>query len=92
MNMGESARELIEVCKGAKTVKCWVLWVLGKSGNFPNYVHHLAARGLPPGASTKKMTLCGCRGAVLGLERSFEVNFALCESKVEIGWLWHEEK
>jgi len=73
-------------------VKCWVSRVLGKSENFPNCMHCLVARSLPPSANTEKMTLHGCRAVVLGLERSFEVSFALCESRVEIGWLCHEKE
>jgi len=52
-------------------------------------MHHLAAWGLPPSANAKMMTLRGCGGAGLGLERSFEVSFYLFECRGEIGWLWH---
>jgi len=63
--------------------------VLGNSGNFLGCMHHLAAWGLPPSANAKMMTLRGCGGAGLGLERSFEVSFYLFECRGEIGWLWH---
>ena len=63
--------------------------MLRSFGNFPGCMHRLVARGLSASANAKEMTLSGCGDAVLGLKRLFEVSFALCESRVEIRWLWH---